>query len=115
MQEEIDLSFLTDALDGNVYSPGKIDLKPFSRIKRLDLCKDLDLQVKRAMRHSSSIPQLKASGNSSIVLYSTIAVQTDFPFHLQVALSKGAIVVLTKSLAAELSPGILLNAIAPSI
>lgn len=116
LQEEINLSFLPYVLDGIVYCPGNIDLKPFQRIKTIDLYKDLDLQVMGAIRMIQAVlPKLKASGNSSIVLYSTIAVQTGFPFHVQVAVSKGAIEGLTKSLAAELAPGIRVNAIAPSI
>ena len=52
---------------------------------------------------------------SSIVLFSTVAVQTGLPFHSQVAASKGAIEGLTKALAAELAPKIRVNCIAPSL
>jgi NAD(P)-dependent dehydrogenase (short-subunit alcohol dehydrogenase family) len=61
------------------------------------------------------LPKIKKSQDSSILLFSTIAVQFGFNFHSQVAISKGAIEGLTRSLAAELSPTIRVNAIAPSL
>jgi NAD(P)-dependent dehydrogenase (short-subunit alcohol dehydrogenase family) len=61
------------------------------------------------------LPRLKKSANASIVLFSTLAVQTGLPFHTQVAASKGAIEGLTKSLAAEYAPKIRVNCIAPSL
>ena len=58
---------------------------------------------------------LKASSNASIVLFSTVAVQTGMGFHASIASSKGAIEGLTRSLAAEWAPQIRVNAIAPSL
>lgn len=61
------------------------------------------------------LPKLKAADHASVVFFSTIAVQTGFNYHTQVAASKGAIEGLTRSLAAELAPHIRVNAIASSI
>ena len=61
------------------------------------------------------LPRLKKSRDASIVLFSTIAVQSGYSFHSQVAMSKGAIEGLTRSLASEFAPIIRVNAIAPSI
>ena len=61
------------------------------------------------------MPKLKKAENPSIVLFSTVAVQTGFPFHAQVSASKGAIEGLTKALAAEFAPKIRVNCIAPSL
>ena len=115
-QTEQDLSFLPEQLDGFVYCPGAIDLKPFNRLKEEAILADLNLQVLGAVRILQLIlPRLKASGKASVIFFSTIAVQTGFPFHAQVAISKGAIEGLTRSLAAEFAPVIRVNAIAPSL
>ena len=63
----------------------------------------------------SVFAKLRKSDNGSIVLFSTIAVQNGFPYHSQVSASKGAIEGLTKALAAEFSPKIRVNCIAPSL
>jgi NAD(P)-dependent dehydrogenase (short-subunit alcohol dehydrogenase family) len=117
VREEIpELQFLPEQLDGLVYCPGSIDLKPFNRVKTADISADFDLQVNGAIRIIQAVlPKLKASQVGSIVLFSTVAVQTGFPFHTQVAVCKGAIEGLTRALAAEFAPTIRVNAIAPSI
>ena len=116
MAEDFELNSLPDKLDGFVYCPGSINLKPFLRISPSAFVEDFQLQVNGAIKILQAIlPKLKAAGKSSIVFFSTIAVQTGFNFHTQVAVSKGAIEGLTKSLAAELVPNIRVNAIAPSL
>lgn len=111
-----DLSFLPDTLHGFVYAPGAIPLKPFLRLKPEEFIEDFQLQVMGAVRLLQQLhPRLKQAGKSSVVLYSTVAVQTGFPFHAAVAMSKGAVEGLTRSLAAEWAPVIRVNAIAPSL
>ncbi len=111
-----DLSFLPETIDGLIYCPGAILLKPFARINADDFMKDYELQVIGAIRIIQQIlARLKNASTASIVLFSTVAVQTGFNFHTVVAASKGAIEGLTKALAAELSPKIRVNCIAPSI
>jgi NAD(P)-dependent dehydrogenase (short-subunit alcohol dehydrogenase family) len=111
-----DLSFLPDQIDGLVYCPGSIVLKPFSRITADDLMNDYQLQVIGAVKIIQQLlPNLKKSNAASILLFSTVAVQMGFNFHTVVAASKGAIEGLTKALAAELAPKIRVNCIAPSI
>ena len=39
--EDLDLTFLPDSLDGVVYCPGAIDLKPFTRLKTVDIQADI--------------------------------------------------------------------------
>jgi len=57
----------------------------------------------------------KADSPASIVMFSTVAVETGMPFHASIASAKGAIEGLTRALAAELAPTIRVNAIAPSL
>ncbi|MFY7965569.1 MAG: SDR family NAD(P)-dependent oxidoreductase [Chitinophagaceae bacterium] len=116
LDDTIDLSFLPETLDGIVYCPGAINLKPFARIKEDDFINDFKLQVTGAIKTiQACLPKLKNSNSASIVLFSTVAVQMGFNFHSIVSTSKGAIEGLTKALAAEFAPNIRVNCIAPSI
>ena len=105
-----------EQLDGLVYCPGTIALKPFNRFSSTDFQQDFQLQVLGAISCiQSALPALKKSGNASIILFSTVAVQQGLPFHSLVSTSKGAIEGLTRALAAELAPIVRVNAIAPSL
>ena len=116
LEEGLDLSFLPDRLDGLVYCPGSINLKPFHKIKPQQFLDDVNLQVVGAIKVIQSVQGLLKKGtHPSIVLFSTVAVSNGFNFHSQVAVSKGAIEGLTRSLAAEFAPSIRVNAIAPSL
>ena len=116
LDENLSLDFIPDNLAGIVYCPGSINLRPFDRIKPADFETDYKLQVIGAIKIIQIVlPILKKSENASIVLFSTVAVQTGLPFHSQVAASKGALEGITKALAAELAPKIRVNCIAPSL
>ncbi|CAH0994989.1 2,3-dihydro-2,3-dihydroxybenzoate dehydrogenase [Emticicia aquatica] len=110
-------SDLPTTLDGIVYCPGTINLKPFNRLTNEDFQKDFQINVLGAINViQTNLNRLKLAGNASIVLFSTVAVQTGMGFHASVAASKGAIEGLAKSLAAEFSVSkIRVNAIAPSL
>ena len=115
-QDTLPMENLPDEIHGLAYCPGAINLKPFTRFKEEDFIEDFKLQVLGATRIIQQVlPRLKASTNASIVLFSTVAVQSGFNYHSQVAMSKGAIEGLTRSLAAELAPSIRVNAVAPSL
>lgn len=116
LDEHLSFDFLPDALAGVVYCPGSINLRPFERIKPADFLNDYHLQVLGLIRTIQGVvSRLKSAENASVVLFSTVAVQTGLPFHTQVAASKGAIEGLTKALAAEYAPKIRVNCIAPSL
>jgi NAD(P)-dependent dehydrogenase (short-subunit alcohol dehydrogenase family) len=114
---EVDLPSIEGPIAGIVYSPGSIVLKPFHRLSQEDFKSDFQLNVLGAVKTIQAyLPNLKQNGGGSIVLYSTVAVQTGMGFHASIASSKGAIEGLTRSLAAELaSQQIRVNAIAPSL
>ena len=116
LDEASNFSFLPETIDGLVYCPGTINLKPFARIQLADFSHDFQLQVGGAIKViQAALPALKASGKGSIILFSTVAVQLGLNFHSQVAASKGAIEGLTRALSAEFAPTIRVNCIAPSL
>ncbi|GDX53420.1 oxidoreductase [Bacteroidota bacterium] len=116
LDETITLNFLPEKIDGIVYCPGSINLRPFERIKSADFINDYNLQVVGAIKVIQSvISKLKSSENAAILFFSTVAVQTGLPYHSQVSATKGAIEGLTKALAAEYAPKIRVNCIAPSL
>ncbi len=115
-QDDLDTSLLPEVLHGFVYCPGSINLRPFKGLKLDAFQSDFEINLLGAVRSLKSVlNQLSASGNASVVFFSTVAVQTGMPFHSSVAASKGAIEGLTRSLAAEFAPKIRVNAIAPSL
>ncbi len=116
LEDNFSLDFLPETLNGVIYCPGTINLRPFERIKPADFTNDYNLQVVGAIKTIQAVAsKLKNSENASITLFSTVAVQMGLPFHSQVAASKGAIEGLTKALAAEYAPKIRVNCIAPSL
>lgn len=113
---ELDTSVLPDELHGFIYCPGSINLRPFKGLSTEAFEKDFQINVTGAINSLKAVlSRLSASGNASVVFFSTVAVQTGMPFHSSVAASKGALEGLTRSLAAEFAPKIRVNAIAPSL
>lgn len=116
MDMDTEINFIPEQLDGLIYSPGSINLKPFKSISLEAYRQDLDLQVIGAIKIiKASLAALKKSDHPSIILYSSVAAQRGYNFHTQVSVSKGAVEGLVKSLAAELAPKVRVNAIAPSL
>lgn len=107
---------LPETLDGLVYFPGTITLKPFHRLSPEDFLHDFQINCLGAVAAiQSALPALKAAPHASIVLFSSIAVAQGLGFHASIAAAKGAVEGLARSLAAELAPKIRVNAIAPSL
>jgi NAD(P)-dependent dehydrogenase (short-subunit alcohol dehydrogenase family) len=108
------------SLAGLVYAVGTITLKPISRLTPSDF--DLDYRINAlgaALAVQAAIPALRAhateAGRAAVLLFSSVAVQQGFTAHASIAMAKGAVEGLSRSLAAELAPGIRVNAIAPSL
>lgn len=116
MNDALDLSNLPEQLDGFVYCPGSINLRPFRGLKPQTFQEDFNLNVLGAVRSIQAVlPLLQKSPQASLVFYSTVAVSTGMPFHASVAAAKGALEGLTRSLAAEYAPKFRVNCIAPSL
>ena len=116
LNDEIDQNELPEIIDGFVYFPGSINLRPFKGLSIDSFKQDLEINVLSLIKVLKSIlPKLSLSNNSSLVFLSTVAVSQGMPFHSSVATAKGAIEGLAKSLAAEYAPKMRVNVIAPSI
>ena len=116
MNDALDLSNLPEQLDGFVYCPGSINLRPFRGLKSQTFQDDFNLNVMGAVKSIQAVLSLlQKSPQASLVFYSTVAVSTGMPFHASVAVAKGAIEGLTRSLAAEYAPKFRVNCIAPSL
>lgn len=107
---------LPDELHGVVYCPGSINLKPFRSLKLEGFRSDFEINVIGAVKVLQETQRLlQKTANSSVVLFSTVAVGQGMPYHASVAAAKGAIEGLTKTLAAEWAPKVRVNCVAPSL
>ena len=114
--DTIDTSQLPTVIDGLVYCPGSINLRPFKGIKPEAFETDLQINFLSWVKVIQSVlPNLLASEQASIVAFSSVAATMGMPFHTSVAASKGAIEGFAKALAAEYAPKIRVNVIAPSL
>lgn len=114
---DLDQITFPETVDGLIYAPGSINLKPFNRLSLEDFKNDFEINVLGAVKMIQKLlPNLKRSESASVVLFSSVASKLGMPFHASVAASKNAVEGLTKSLAAEFSAQkIRVNAIAPSL
>ena len=101
-------------VDGLVYFPGTINLKPFTNLKEDDFQRDYEINV-LGLINVLQFYHKSFNQNSSIVTISTIAASFGMPFHTSISMCKSSVEALTKSLAAEWAPKIRLNCIAPSL
>ncbi len=107
---------LPESIDGLVYCPGSINLKPFKSLKAEDFLNDFNINVIGAIKVIQSvIDKLRISESASVVLFSTVAVKIGMPFHSSVSSAKAALEGLTKSLAAEYAPKVRFNCISLSL
>tara|TARA_B100001559_G_scaffold2606_2_gene2187 strand:- start:1902 stop:2594 length:693 start_codon:yes stop_codon:yes gene_type:complete len=116
LDKEFETDWLPEHLDGFIYLPGTINLRPFKGLKPSVFIEDFNINVMGCIKILQKVlPKIQAAENPSIVMFSTVAVKMGMPFHSSVSSSKGAIEGLTRSLAAEFAPKIRVNAIAPSM
>ncbi len=107
---------IADSIDGLVYFPGTINLKPFGRLTQAEFTTDFQINSLGAVALTQAyLNNVKKSPNGSIVFLSSVAASIGLPFHSSIAMAKGAIEGLTKALAAEFAPSIRVNCVAPSL
>ena len=114
------VSGFTDRLDGLVYCPGTIKLKPLRGLKAEQFEEDFRINVLGAVQtlqanHSLLKAAATDGAKPGVVLFSTVAVQMGMAFHASIAASKGAVEGLVRTLAAEWAPDVRVNAVAPSL
>ncbi|WP_445736043.1 SDR family NAD(P)-dependent oxidoreductase [Mariniflexile sp.] len=104
------------SLDGLIYCPGSINLKPISRLSLDDFREDFEINVLGAVKAIHKyLDALKKGNKPSILVFSTVASKLGMPYHASVATAKSGVEGLVKSLGAELAPTVRINAIAPTV
>ena len=107
---------ILDQIDGLVYFPGTINLKPFARLSQAEFISDFQINSLGAVAFTQTyLTNVKKSPNASIVFLSSVAASIGLQFNSSIAMAKGGIEGLTKALAAELAPSIRVNCVAPSL
>lgn len=107
---------IDEPINGLVYFPGSINLKPFNRLPAADFQRDYEINaLGAALFVQHYLPNLKKTEGGSVVLISSVAATLGLPFHASISMAKAAVEGLTRALAAELAPSIRVNCIAPSM
>jgi NAD(P)-dependent dehydrogenase (short-subunit alcohol dehydrogenase family) len=102
-------------INGLAYCVGSIDLKPLKLSKKKDFLDCFNLNLISATEIiRASFEKLKEN-KGAIVLFSTVAARKGFTNHSIISSAKAAVEGLTVALAAEFSPTVRINCIAPSL
>lgn len=114
LEDILDSDIFPESLDGLVYAPGSINLKPFKMLSEDAFRQDLEVNFMGLIRVLKAVMPRFSKG-ASLVLFSTVAVSSGMPFHASVAAAKGAVEGFARALAAEYAPKLRVNVIAPSL
>ena len=103
-------------LNGLVYCPGSINLKPLPQLTIEDFQRDFEINCLGAVKTVKAyLSHLQGGHAASMLFFSTVAVRRGMAFHASIAAAKGAVEGMARSLAAELSPEVRVNCIARSL
>ncbi len=114
LTDTLDTNLVPEQINGFVFCPGSINLKPFKMMSIDTFYKDMEINFFSLTKVVHQIIE-KMTDDSSMVFFSTVAVGKGMPFHTSVAASKGAIEGFAKSIAAEFAPKMRCNVVAPSL
>lgn len=104
-----------DSVDGFLYAPGTINLKPFKSLSAETFMKDMQINCFAAIPALQHVLPLMRDGGD-VLFYSSIAAQTGMAYHSSIAAAKAAVEGLIRSLSAEYAgTNIRFNAIALSL
>lgn len=103
------------ALKGLVYAVGNIRLKPMHRLSADELDGDYRLNALGAFMAARAAREALVKGEGAALFFSTVAVDQGFANHASIAMAKGAVAAMVRTLAAEWAPKVRVNAIAPSL
>ena len=102
-------------INGLAYCVGSIDLKPLKLSKKKDFLECFNLNLISATEIIRATFDKLKENKGSIVLFSTVAARKGFTNHSIISSAKAAVEGLTVALAAEFSPNVRVNCIAPSL
>ena len=105
---------VSQKIDGLVYFPGTINLKPFDKLEVNDFQEDFNINFLGLIKILKFYKKNLNDG-ASLVFFSTVASKVGMPYHASVSSVKAAISGLARSLAAEWAPRFRVNCISPSI
>lgn len=111
------LAEVEGVLDGVVYCPGSVVLKPFGSLSLEGIRNELELNAIGAVRVLQRCERAlwRSDGIGAVVLLSSVAVGVGMRYHVCVGIAKGAVEGLVKNLAAEWAPKVRVNAVAPTL
>lgn len=116
--DEVTAEMFPPQIDGVAYCPGSFNAKSIRSVSLEAMRTDFEINVIGAVKViQATLAGLKksTSESASIVMFSTVAVAQGMNAHASIAASKGALEGLTRTLAAELSPKVRVNCIAPAL
>lgn len=120
-KDDVPVTQFAASIHGLAYCPGTLNLRAFKSLKPETFREDFEVNVIGAVRVLQATMAALKSGSeessspSSVLLFSTVACGQGMFAHASIAASKGAIEGLTRTLAAELSPEIRVNCLAPAL
>ena len=74
LDEDYDADWLPDSLDGFIYLPGTINLRPFKGLKPSTFIDDFNINILGCVKILQAVlPRLQSSESASVVFFSTVA------------------------------------------